>query len=47
MTFTFLDQTFEPVEQCHLEYTPDRGSGIDAHIDDPWYALVDSNMEKR
>ena len=27
---------FKPVEQCHLEYTPDRGSSIDPHIDDTW-----------
>ena len=27
---------FRPVEQCHLEYVPDRGSAIDPHIDDTW-----------
>jgi len=27
---------FQPVEQCHLEYTPDRGSSIDPHFDDFW-----------
>jgi len=29
-------ENFKPVEQCHLEYTEDRKSGIDSHIDDPW-----------
>ncbi|GFQ73360.1 alpha-ketoglutarate-dependent dioxygenase alkB homolog 4 [Trichonephila clavata] len=27
---------FFPVELCHLEYSPDRGSAIDPHIDDFW-----------
>ena len=27
---------FLPVEQCHLEYTPERGSAIDPHFDDFW-----------
>lgn len=27
---------FQPVEQCHLEYTPERGSSIDPHFDDFW-----------
>ncbi|WAR02971.1 ALKB4-like protein [Mya arenaria] len=27
---------FIPVEQCHLEYTPERGSSIDPHFDDFW-----------
>lgn len=27
---------FQPVEQCHLEYTPERGSSIDPHYDDFW-----------
>ncbi|XP_015929932.2 alpha-ketoglutarate-dependent dioxygenase alkB homolog 4 [Parasteatoda tepidariorum] len=27
---------FFPVELCHLEYTPDRGSSIQPHIDDLW-----------
>ena len=27
---------FIPVEQCHLEYTPERGSAIDPHFDDFW-----------
>lgn len=29
-------KNFEPVEQCHLEYEPTRGSAIDAHFDDWW-----------
>ncbi|KAL4223797.1 cleavage furrow ingression [Mactra antiquata] len=29
-------QDFIPVEQCHLEYTPERGSAIDPHFDDFW-----------
>ena len=28
--------SFRPVEQCHLEYTPERGSAIDPHFDDFW-----------
>ncbi|XP_066455751.1 alpha-ketoglutarate-dependent dioxygenase alkB homolog 4 [Eleutherodactylus coqui] len=27
---------FLPVEQCNLDYNPDRGSGIDPHFDDAW-----------
>jgi len=27
---------FAPVELCNLEYTSDRGSSIDPHIDDVW-----------
>ncbi|XP_022341933.2 alpha-ketoglutarate-dependent dioxygenase alkB homolog 4-like [Crassostrea virginica] len=27
---------FEPVEQCNLEYVPERGSSIDPHFDDFW-----------
>jgi len=27
---------FTPVELCNLEYTPERGSSIDPHIDDVW-----------
>uniref|UniRef100_A0A8C4X1K1 AlkB homolog 4, lysine demthylase n=1 Tax=Eptatretus burgeri TaxID=7764 RepID=A0A8C4X1K1_EPTBU len=27
---------FNPVEQCHLEYDPSRGSAIDPHLDDAW-----------
>ncbi|GIY06898.1 alpha-ketoglutarate-dependent dioxygenase alkB homolog 4 [Caerostris darwini] len=27
---------FYPVELCHLDYSPDRGSAIDPHIDDFW-----------
>ncbi|XP_013793452.1 alpha-ketoglutarate-dependent dioxygenase alkB homolog 4-like, partial [Limulus polyphemus] len=27
---------FKPVELCHLEYVPSRGSAIDPHVDDTW-----------
>ncbi|CAL1292417.1 unnamed protein product [Larinioides sclopetarius] len=27
---------FKPVELCHLDYSPDRGSAIDPHLDDFW-----------
>lgn len=27
---------FKPVELCHLEYAPERGSSIDPHVDDFW-----------
>lgn len=27
---------FDPVELCNLEYTPERGSSIDPHVDDFW-----------
>lgn len=36
MTRLPMLQDFLPVEQCHLEYTPDRGSAIDLHFDDFW-----------
>ena len=29
-------ENFIPVEQCNLEYTPERGSAIDPHFDDFW-----------
>ena len=29
-------QDFVPIEQCNLEYDPDRGSAIDPHFDDFW-----------
>ena len=29
-------QNFQTVEQCSLEYLPERGSSIDPHIDDCW-----------
>lgn len=29
-------EDFEPVEQCNLEYVPERGSSIDPHFDDFW-----------
>merc|ERR1719354_118037 len=28
--------TFRPVELCNLEYRSERGSSIDAHVDDTW-----------
>jgi len=31
-----LLSSFIPVELCNLEYTPERGSSIDPHIDDTW-----------
>uniref|UniRef100_A0A8D0BNV5 AlkB homolog 4, lysine demethylase n=1 Tax=Salvator merianae TaxID=96440 RepID=A0A8D0BNV5_SALMN len=31
-----LLRDFSPVEQCNLEYSPERGSGIDPHWDDGW-----------
>ncbi|XP_065055093.1 alpha-ketoglutarate-dependent dioxygenase alkB homolog 4-like [Rhopilema esculentum] len=34
-TFKELDN-FDPVEVCHLEYSSERGSAIDPHIDDTW-----------
>ncbi|MCL4132584.1 UNVERIFIED_CONTAM: hypothetical protein GTU68_060758 [Idotea baltica] len=36
--FKSLDllSSFEAVEQCSLDYSPDRGSSIDPHIDDCW-----------
>ncbi|XP_030789270.1 alpha-ketoglutarate-dependent dioxygenase alkB homolog 4 isoform X2 [Rhinopithecus roxellana] len=27
---------FRPVEQCNLDYCPERGSAIDPHLDDAW-----------
>lgn len=27
---------FQPVEQCNLDYCPERGSAIDPHLDDSW-----------
>lgn len=27
---------FKTIEQCSLEYNPDRGASIDPHIDDCW-----------
>ncbi|KAM9846345.1 alpha-ketoglutarate-dependent dioxygenase alkB homolog 4 isoform 1-T1 [Aulostomus maculatus] len=27
---------FHPVEQCNLDYHPERGSAIDPHLDDSW-----------
>ncbi|XP_069471071.1 alpha-ketoglutarate-dependent dioxygenase alkB homolog 4 isoform X2 [Ambystoma mexicanum] len=29
-------QGFQPVEQCNLDYNPQRGSAIDPHFDDWW-----------
>ncbi|KAG5844450.1 hypothetical protein ANANG_G00162660 [Anguilla anguilla] len=31
-----LLQGFQPVEQCNLDYSPQRGSAIDPHLDDCW-----------
>ncbi|XP_053675711.1 alpha-ketoglutarate-dependent dioxygenase alkB homolog 4 [Anopheles nili] len=31
-----LLRTFQTIEQCSLEYTPERGASIDPHIDDCW-----------
>lgn len=28
--------SFQPVEQCNLDYCPERGSAIDPHLDDTW-----------
>lgn len=33
---SLLVSDFSPVELCNLEYTPERGSSIDPHIDDVW-----------
>uniref|UniRef100_A0A3Q0RT23 AlkB homolog 4, lysine demthylase n=1 Tax=Amphilophus citrinellus TaxID=61819 RepID=A0A3Q0RT23_AMPCI len=27
---------FQPVEQCNLDYQPERGAAIDPHLDDSW-----------
>lgn len=38
---------FQPVEQCNLDYRPERGSAIDPHLDDSWLwgeRLVTLNM---
>ncbi|XP_056141243.1 alpha-ketoglutarate-dependent dioxygenase alkB homolog 4-like isoform X2 [Lampris incognitus] len=38
---------FQPVEQCNLDYNPQRGSAIDPHLDDSWLwgeRLVTINM---
>lgn len=38
---------FQPVEQCNLDYHPQRGSAIDPHLDDSWLwgeHLVTINM---
>uniref|UniRef100_A0A8D0D101 AlkB homolog 4, lysine demthylase n=1 Tax=Sander lucioperca TaxID=283035 RepID=A0A8D0D101_SANLU len=38
---------FQPVEQCNLDYHPQRGSAIDPHLDDSWLwgeRLVTVNM---
>ncbi|CAL8365279.1 unnamed protein product [Lota lota] len=38
---------FQPVEQCNLDYHPERGSSIDPHLDDSWLwgeRLVTVNM---
>ncbi|XP_076017368.1 alpha-ketoglutarate-dependent dioxygenase alkB homolog 4 [Genypterus blacodes] len=38
---------FQPVEQCNLDYQPQRGSAIDPHLDDSWLwgeRLVTINM---
>ncbi|KAI5127937.1 Alpha-Ketoglutarate-Dependent Dioxygenase Alkb 4 [Manis pentadactyla] len=29
-------EDFQPVEQCNLDYCPERGSAIDPHLDDTW-----------
>ena len=29
-------EDFRPVEQCNLDYCPERGSAIDPHLDDSW-----------
>lgn len=31
-----LLKNFQTIEQCSLEYTPERGASIDPHIDDCW-----------
>ncbi|XP_068187138.1 alpha-ketoglutarate-dependent dioxygenase alkB homolog 4 [Antennarius striatus] len=39
--------SFEPVEQCNLDYHPQRGAAIDPHLDDSWLwgeRLVTINM---
>uniref|UniRef100_A0A3B4BMP9 Fe2OG dioxygenase domain-containing protein n=2 Tax=Periophthalmus magnuspinnatus TaxID=409849 RepID=A0A3B4BMP9_9GOBI len=38
---------FSPVEQCNLDYSPERGAHIDPHLDDTWLwgeRLVTVNM---
>ncbi|XP_060029424.1 alpha-ketoglutarate-dependent dioxygenase alkB homolog 4 isoform X1 [Erinaceus europaeus] len=29
-------EDFQPVEQCNLDYRPERGAAIDPHLDDAW-----------
>ncbi|KAM5229032.1 alpha-ketoglutarate-dependent dioxygenase alkB homolog 4 [Ctenodactylus gundi] len=29
-------EDFQPAEQCNLDYSPERGSAIDPHLDDAW-----------
>lgn len=31
-----LLSNFKTIEQCSLEYNPDKGASIDPHIDDCW-----------
>lgn len=31
-----LLEDFQTIEQCSLEYNPDKGASIDPHIDDCW-----------
>lgn len=31
-----LLEDFQTIEQCSLEYSPDKGASIDPHIDDCW-----------
>lgn len=33
---TPLIDDFQTIEQCSLEYDPDKGASIDPHIDDCW-----------
>ncbi|XP_028840143.1 alpha-ketoglutarate-dependent dioxygenase alkB homolog 4 isoform X2 [Denticeps clupeoides] len=36
MSRTPLLAAFQPVEQCNLDYSPQRGAAIDPHLDDSW-----------
>ncbi|XP_062600194.1 alpha-ketoglutarate-dependent dioxygenase alkB homolog 4-like [Saccostrea cucullata] len=36
MTLIEILKDFKPVEQCNLEYVPERGASIDPHYDDFW-----------
>ena len=56
--FSIVDilQSFHTVEQCSLEYSPERGASIDPHIDDCWIwgeriptlsLLIDSTLTLR